>query len=484
MVEAVKRGFPQREIADAAFELQTEIDSGRRTVVGVNRFTEGDEQATEILRIDPALERKQIERVQAVRADRDEAAVAATLAAIKDAAGGQANLMPLLLDAARAHFSEGLGPTGFPNAPARSGDYRSQSRLLVGPQQGSRWAGCQSRCRSPPRLCSGRARAQTRRGESRRRRYLAGAHRHPRVKPARRSTGPPPRPGRASGRSGPTAGRPGAQIDRPALQQRVGVGITTDSSQPSGAPAVPSGHPTVSPRPVAHRWATRRGGGTPAADLDLGVAPLPLAEPDVQDGRPPSCHRSSSGRARARALGATATSLGVTRWSKFGRTWRGAVDARGLIEPCPAQAGRRTHLLAAIVYGGYTTKCRSATPPSTLRWSPTSPRGRRSSPTTAGPARLLVPHLYFCRSRPSGCSAWSVLDHDQLGFLERNGYHHRRRPVARGAPQRHVGDYRSWLVRTMRRPPSARAGGPGLPVAAVMNTYKFTCTRPACDARR
>jgi methylmalonyl-CoA mutase, N-terminal domain len=107
MVEAVKRGFPQREIADAAFELQTEIDSGRRTVVGVNRFTEGDEQATEILRIDPALERKQIDRVQAARADRDDATVAASLAAIKDAAGGNTNLMPLLLDAARAHVSEG-----------------------------------------------------------------------------------------------------------------------------------------------------------------------------------------------------------------------------------------------------------------------------------------------------------------------------------------------------------------------------------------
>ena len=107
MVEAVKRGFPQREIADAAYELQSEIDSGRRTVVGVNRYTEGDEQATEILRIDPALERKQIDRVKAVRAERDDATVAATLAAIKDAAAGPVNLMPLLLDAARAHVSEG-----------------------------------------------------------------------------------------------------------------------------------------------------------------------------------------------------------------------------------------------------------------------------------------------------------------------------------------------------------------------------------------
>ena len=107
MVEAVKRGFPQREIADAAFDLQTEIDAGRRTVVGVNRYTEGGEQATEILRIDPALERKQIDRVRTARADRDETTVNAALAAISDAAGRDVNLMPLLLDAARAHVSEG-----------------------------------------------------------------------------------------------------------------------------------------------------------------------------------------------------------------------------------------------------------------------------------------------------------------------------------------------------------------------------------------
>src|ERR671919_1585354 len=62
MVEAVKRNYPQREIADASFELQTAIDAGRRTVVGVNRFTEGDDGQTPILRIDPALERKQIGR--------------------------------------------------------------------------------------------------------------------------------------------------------------------------------------------------------------------------------------------------------------------------------------------------------------------------------------------------------------------------------------------------------------------------------------
>jgi methylmalonyl-CoA mutase N-terminal domain/subunit len=107
MVEAVKRGFPQREIADAAFELQQEIDAGQRTVVGVNRYTEGDEQETEILRLDPALERQQIERVRAGRADRDDAAVQQALGRIRTAAGGETNLMPLLLDAARAKVTEG-----------------------------------------------------------------------------------------------------------------------------------------------------------------------------------------------------------------------------------------------------------------------------------------------------------------------------------------------------------------------------------------
>jgi methylmalonyl-CoA mutase N-terminal domain/subunit len=107
MVEAVKRGFPQREIADAAFELQQEIDAGRRTVVGVNRFTEGDEGEPSLLRIDPALEQQQIARVQAARGNRDATAVQGVLSAIGDAAATDTNLMPLLLEAARAGVSEG-----------------------------------------------------------------------------------------------------------------------------------------------------------------------------------------------------------------------------------------------------------------------------------------------------------------------------------------------------------------------------------------
>jgi methylmalonyl-CoA mutase, N-terminal domain len=107
MVEAVKRGFPQREIADAAYELQCEYDSGTRKLVGVNSYTEGGDGEIEILRIDPALERKQIGRVRAVRGRRDGAAVEAALTHVRERASSDANLMPALLDAARVHASEG-----------------------------------------------------------------------------------------------------------------------------------------------------------------------------------------------------------------------------------------------------------------------------------------------------------------------------------------------------------------------------------------
>jgi methylmalonyl-CoA mutase N-terminal domain/subunit len=109
MVEAVKRNYPQREIADASFELQRQVESGERVLVGVNAFTDdGGEAATDILRIDAALERKQLGRLQAVRARRDGAAVERALAGLRAvAARDEANLMEPLLAAARARASEG-----------------------------------------------------------------------------------------------------------------------------------------------------------------------------------------------------------------------------------------------------------------------------------------------------------------------------------------------------------------------------------------
>src|SRR3954469_8748545 len=107
MVEAVKTNFCQREIADASYELQHRIDAGKRIVVGVNAHTEGDDGQTLILRIDPALERKQIDRVRAVKGRRDAERVELALADLRAAAGSQRNLMPLLVDAARVHATEG-----------------------------------------------------------------------------------------------------------------------------------------------------------------------------------------------------------------------------------------------------------------------------------------------------------------------------------------------------------------------------------------
>jgi methylmalonyl-CoA mutase, N-terminal domain len=107
MVEAVKQGYPQREIAEAAFGLQLDIDAGRRMVVGVNRYIEGDEAQLPILRIDPSLEPKQVERVRSAKANRDPHAVSRALDALTRAAAVEENLMPLLLDAGRAHASEG-----------------------------------------------------------------------------------------------------------------------------------------------------------------------------------------------------------------------------------------------------------------------------------------------------------------------------------------------------------------------------------------
>jgi methylmalonyl-CoA mutase, N-terminal domain len=108
MVEAVKRGFPQREIADAAFRYQREVESGMRKLVGVNAYTEGDDHETPILRIDPAFETHQVTRIREYRERRDSTRTEAALDALERAARDEGqNLMPLLLDAARAEATEG-----------------------------------------------------------------------------------------------------------------------------------------------------------------------------------------------------------------------------------------------------------------------------------------------------------------------------------------------------------------------------------------
>ena len=107
MVEAIRANFPQREIADAAFTYQREVDERKRIVVGVNDFVQEDEEVTPILRIDPALERKQVGRLQATRARRDGGSVELALAELKRAADTEENLMPAIVEAARARVTEG-----------------------------------------------------------------------------------------------------------------------------------------------------------------------------------------------------------------------------------------------------------------------------------------------------------------------------------------------------------------------------------------
>jgi methylmalonyl-CoA mutase, N-terminal domain len=108
VVAAIKDNFQQREIADASFRYQAEVEAKQRIVVGVNRYELQDEAELELLRIDPALEQKQIDRVQALRGRRDSAAVEASLARLKEAAAQEdQNLMPILIDASRAYATLG-----------------------------------------------------------------------------------------------------------------------------------------------------------------------------------------------------------------------------------------------------------------------------------------------------------------------------------------------------------------------------------------
>ena len=107
VIPAIKENFFQREIAEASFRYQAEVEAKQRVIVGVNRYELEDEAELEILRIDPALEGKQIQRVQSLRDRRDSAEVEAALAKLKDAAAREENLMPLLIEASRGYVTLG-----------------------------------------------------------------------------------------------------------------------------------------------------------------------------------------------------------------------------------------------------------------------------------------------------------------------------------------------------------------------------------------
>jgi methylmalonyl-CoA mutase N-terminal domain/subunit len=107
MVRALDAGFPQQEIADSGYRTQLQEDAGERVVVGVNRYVQPEEAPIPYLRVDEAVEREQIERVRAVKAARNAGEVARQLRRVADACRSGENLMPVLVDAVKAHASIG-----------------------------------------------------------------------------------------------------------------------------------------------------------------------------------------------------------------------------------------------------------------------------------------------------------------------------------------------------------------------------------------
>jgi methylmalonyl-CoA mutase N-terminal domain/subunit len=107
MIAAIETGFPQREIREAAWHYQRQIERKERVIVGVNEYVMDEEEPLDLLVIDPAVEKRQIERVRELRAGRDHLRWQATLEALRKSAIGQDNLMPPLIDAVKAYATVG-----------------------------------------------------------------------------------------------------------------------------------------------------------------------------------------------------------------------------------------------------------------------------------------------------------------------------------------------------------------------------------------
>ncbi|MBW1645526.1 MAG: methylmalonyl-CoA mutase family protein [Deltaproteobacteria bacterium] len=105
ILKAIEVGFPQQEIADAAYTYQKQVDEGEKVVVGVNKYVMEESLPIELLKIDPAVEKRQLQRLQRIKDERDSAKVEACLQAIEDAARNNKNLMPPLLEAVKAYVT-------------------------------------------------------------------------------------------------------------------------------------------------------------------------------------------------------------------------------------------------------------------------------------------------------------------------------------------------------------------------------------------
>jgi methylmalonyl-CoA mutase N-terminal domain/subunit len=106
-ISAIESGYMQREVQEASVAQQRDIESGRRVLVGVNRFVDSEEEPKAIFRVNTRLAGAQKKRLAAVKAERDDGAVEAALARLSEAAGGDENLMPPILEAVRAYATLG-----------------------------------------------------------------------------------------------------------------------------------------------------------------------------------------------------------------------------------------------------------------------------------------------------------------------------------------------------------------------------------------
>jgi methylmalonyl-CoA mutase N-terminal domain/subunit len=108
MVAAIKRGYPQREVADAAFHFQRQVDAGEKRIVGLNAYQSSEESPIPLLKIDDRVEKRQVARTKEVRRKRSAKNAQRCLSALKEASlDPKVNLMPLLVDAAREYVTLG-----------------------------------------------------------------------------------------------------------------------------------------------------------------------------------------------------------------------------------------------------------------------------------------------------------------------------------------------------------------------------------------
>jgi methylmalonyl-CoA mutase N-terminal domain/subunit len=106
-VKAIEQGFQKNEIEKAAYRIAQEIDNGERVVVGLNRYQNDEEEPYEALRVDPAIEAQQAERLARLRGDRDDGAVRRHLDALREAAAGETNVLHPMKEALRARATVG-----------------------------------------------------------------------------------------------------------------------------------------------------------------------------------------------------------------------------------------------------------------------------------------------------------------------------------------------------------------------------------------